>query len=80
MLKASAFWRLTQGAIFDSGIDEGSTSPYLGTEVNLILNFRPLSDLGVSLTNGVFLPQGSAYDLSQKSLKYVARLTFSFSL
>ena len=80
MLKASAFWRLTQGAIFDSGIDEGSTSPYLGTEVNLILNFRPLSDLGVSLTNGVFLPQGSAYDLSQKSSKYVARLTLSFSL
>lgn len=50
------FFRPTTGVISEPGIDGTSDSLYLGTEVDLALNFRPFSDLGLSLVNGVFFP------------------------
>jgi len=57
-------------------VDSASTALYLGTEADLRVNFRPLSDLGLSLTGGMFFP-GAA--LSDKALRLLGRATVSIS-
>jgi hypothetical protein len=36
--------------------DAAAVSPYLGAEIDLRVGYRPLSDIGVDLTAGLFLP------------------------
>lgn len=55
-LSVLGFFRPTTGVISEVGINPASDSLYLGTEVDLAFNFRPFSDLGMSLRNGVFFP------------------------
>jgi hypothetical protein len=50
------FFRPTTGPISEPGLNDASESTYLGTEVDLRLQARPLSDLGLALSSGVFLP------------------------
>jgi len=75
------FFRSGTGQISESGINSLSTSLYLGTEIDGTVNYRPFSDLGVSLSSGVFIPNNStdgAFDTS-KSVEFLARLGVSFS-
>jgi hypothetical protein len=60
-LQADIFFRPTTGAISEPDVSAGNTSAYLGSEMDLSVNFSPLSDLGSSLWGGVFLP-GSAFE------------------
>jgi hypothetical protein len=79
MVKGQSFLRPTTGAISALGIDPASNALYLGTEIDGIVNFRPLSDLGTALSLGFFLPNKSAFT-GQASLPVLAgRLEVSLS-
>jgi hypothetical protein len=81
-LKALGFFRPTTGAIALAGSNPASTSPYLGLEVDLGLNWRPLSDLGLALTGGAFVPNngsdGALFESSWKT-RFLLRGELSFS-
>ena len=82
LLKAAAFFRSTTGQISEPGIDDASDSLYLGTEIDLVVNFRPFSDLGAALSGGFFIPNngaGGAFLESDRSIEFLTRLEFSFS-
>ncbi len=55
-LKVSPFLRPTPGPISVSGVDDDSEELYAGTEVDTIISARPLSDLGLGLSFGMFFP------------------------
>jgi hypothetical protein len=82
MVNAYGFFRSTAGVISEGGIDPSSDSLYLGTEVDAILNFRPFSDLGISLAGGIFFPNngsGGAFLKAERDIDIVSRIDFSFS-
>ncbi len=56
LLKGIGFFRSTTGAISTGGVKTGETGLYLGTEADLSIMARFLSDLGFSLSGGVFFP------------------------
>jgi hypothetical protein len=76
-IKADVYLRPTPGAISESGVDSANTDLYLGTEADLSVNFRPLSDLGLTLWGGVFFP-GSAFGAAP-SVQYRAGFDISLS-
>lgn len=79
MLKGQSYLRPTTGGISALGIDPASSDLYLGTEIDGIANFRPLSDLGLAFSLGFFLPNASAFT-GQASLPVLAgRLEVSLS-
>jgi hypothetical protein len=59
-LQADAYFRPTSGAISEPGLASGNTSSYLGSEMDLSVNYNPLSDVGTSLWGGIFVP-GTAF-------------------
>lgn len=58
-LQADVYLRPTPGAISEPGVPTG-TGSYLGSEMDLSVNFNAFSDTGFSLWGGGFLP-GSAF-------------------
>jgi len=80
ILKAIPFFRTSTGAIsaseglaagsVSSGLSSSLSNLYLGTEVDMIVNYRPLSDLGVALQGGLFMPNSSLF-VSSNVLYYV---------
>ena len=75
------FFRSTTGSISAGEINPDSKSLYLGTEIDGTINFRPFSDLGLSLSGGTFIPangSGGAF-LSTRKVEYLGRLGLSFS-
>jgi hypothetical protein len=77
--KLLSFFRPTAGQISVDGIDSASTSPYLGTELDLSFSAGLFSDLGLSLVGGAFLP-GEAFASSYKSLQFSAALTATITM
>jgi len=75
------FFRSTTGQISESGINSASDSLYLGTEIDGTVNFRPFSDLGVSLSTGVFIPNNGSDGafLDTRGIEFLGRLGLSFS-
>ncbi len=82
-LSVLGFFRPTTGVISEPGINPSSDDLYLGTEVDLTLSFRPFSDLGFSLVNGVFFPNNGSSDSAfledTVSSEYSARFIATFS-
>jgi hypothetical protein len=78
-LKLISFLRPSSGPISAPGLAPGSTDSYLGSEVDLALSCGILSDLGVSLSLGAFLP-GTAFDASYKGLQYSGCITATVTL
>ncbi len=83
MISLFVFFRNTTGPISESGLNPDSKALFLGTEGDIIINWRPLSDVGVSFTNGIFIPNNSqdgAFDPTQRGLEYrgVVNLSISF--
>ena len=81
-VKGTAFFRSTPGAISEGGIDTASTGLYLGTEVDVRIGFRPVSDLGAAIVLGMFIPNNSAnspFDANNRSTGYLARFELSIS-
>ena len=78
-LASITFFRAVDGPVSDGTIVEDSgESLYLGEEIDLILNWRPLSDLGMSLSNGVFLPNGGIFEDKDVRFRSGAYVSFSF--
>jgi len=79
IVKALSFLRPTTGAISQPGLNAASSDLYLGTEPEIIFNFRPYSDLGLVLSTGVFIPNGGAFTGTSAQPTIAARLEFSMS-
>lgn len=78
-LTSLTFFRAVDGPVSDSRISEESgSSLYLGEEVDLILNWRPLSDVGFSATAGAFLPNGELFEEDELLFRAGGYLSFSF--
>lgn len=82
-LTAMSFFRNTTGAISKSGVSGTSDGRYLGSEADIRLNLRPFSDLGISLSGGLFMPnyysKDSPFYDSRTNVETAARLNVSFS-
>jgi hypothetical protein len=68
------FLRTRHGPISDARALAGSTNPYLGSEFNLGLSFRPLSDLGFGISGGMFLPAvfaGGAFENTAEPAEFM---------
>jgi hypothetical protein len=76
-LKGYLFLRPTSGPIMDARTIN-SDSNYLGTELDAIVNYRPFSDLGASLSLGLFLPMGGAFANQDVLFKGQLEISFSF--
>ncbi|MCF7949798.1 MAG: hypothetical protein K9M94_14510, partial [Spirochaetia bacterium] len=77
-LAALTFFRNTGGAISEAGIDLTSDESYLGSEIDLSLQFRPLSDVGISLSGGLFIPNEAVFMEAYDNIQSVVRLDASF--
>ena len=79
LFKGAGFLRPTTGAISETGLNPSSTSLYLGTEAELILSYRPFSDLGLALSLGAFFPVAEAFTAADAEPKLAGRFELSFS-
>ena len=77
-LKVMTFFRPSTGVRSEGWIDPASNSLYLGTEVDGAVNFRPLSDLGLSLSMGVFIPGSASFADTPVAFSGLFELSFSF--
>lgn len=76
-LKGILFLRPTSGPIMDARTVD-SDSKYLGTELDGIVRFRPFSDFGASLSLGLFLPMGGAFNNQDAMFKGQLEISVSF--
>ena len=58
-LDAYTFIRLVEGPVPADGVRAGGSGNYLGSEIDASVNYRPFSDLGISLLGGIFFPNGA---------------------
>jgi len=81
-IKATAYFRASNGFISEDGAVVGADSLFLGVEPAVITNFRPFSDLGMVLSLGTFIPATTA-DIGAMAegspIVFVARFEFFFS-
>jgi len=84
LFRGILFFRSQVAPISLGGINEGSSSLYLGTELDAVVNYRPLSDLGFRFIYGCFIPDngssGSAFLADQAGFASVIKLEMSVSL
>jgi hypothetical protein len=78
ILRGIFFLRPTLGPISDPAVDPASSSPYIGTEIDLTTRLRLFSDLGLAYTAGVFLPGGAIQSVYREP-DFGGRLELSFS-
>jgi len=81
-LMAIGYFRSSLSEISDSrGFNYNSDQLYLGSEVSLWINFRPLSDLGLSLAGVLFFPNNytdeSVFYPEQRSIEFLGRFILS---
>jgi len=76
MIKSTGFFRSTTGAISTGGIKTNESGLYLGTEIDISIMARLLSDLGFSINGGVFLPS-SIMELTSPQIKASVALSLS---
>ena len=79
MARVLSYFRPTTGPISQPGLSATSSALYLGTEPDLVANFRPFSDFGLVLSTGVFLPEGGAFTGSAAQPTIGGRVEFSLS-
>jgi hypothetical protein len=77
-LKGVPTFRSTTAPISHSGLNSSSTALYLGTEFDAVFNFRILSDLGLSLKTGFFMPNTWAF--TDVSTQILAEMELSISM
>jgi hypothetical protein len=77
VLNAMPFFRAVNGPVSVSGINPSYAGNYLGTEIDLTVNLRPFSDLGVITQLGYFIPDASAFTAADPV--FMAKLNISLS-
>jgi hypothetical protein len=75
--RGAMFLRPTSGPIMDARTVDPD-SKYLGTELDGIVNIRPSSDLGASLSLGLFFPMEGAFLTQELLIKGQLEISFSF--
>jgi hypothetical protein len=78
-LNGMTFLRPTTGAVSGTGIDPLSDAYYLATEVDGVIKYRPFSDLAVTVSTGLLLPNSEAFSGDYERLQFLGRFEFSFS-
>ena len=76
-MKIFTFFRPTKAPIDVNGLNAGGTSSWLGFETDMYGMYRMSSDLGLSLTTGLFFPgvaPSGAFDSSGASVRYFEQL------
>jgi hypothetical protein len=73
------FFKPANGPMSESEVDAAQSSGYLGTEIAGAINYRPYSDLGMSLALGLFMPNKDAFVEGMGDPWFVGRFQFSFS-
>lgn len=82
-LTGRTFFRPLVGPISSSRVAVDSGRNYLGTEGVISFRYRPVSDLSLSLTTGVFIPDsaaGGAFSSDVSGIETKVALYFSLSL
>jgi hypothetical protein len=83
ILDGTVFFRALPGKISDpQGLDPDSDSLYLGSEIDFIINFRPFSDLGASLSTGYFIPNNGpdgVFIEGVRDFEFLGKFELSFS-
>lgn len=84
-LSVITYFRAARSDVSDSaGLNSGSDEYYLGNEIDLVTTFRPLSDLGLELSLGLFLPNNytaaSAFATDGRAIEFLARLRLSIDM
>ncbi len=78
---AMPFFRIVDGPIAISGLSDDFDGNYLGSEIDLSVNMRPFSDLGVAVMGGYFLPNAVAFagsDMENPSFMVKLNVSMSF--
>ncbi len=55
-INSLTLFRSVDGPVSEVSVSQGPSSLYLGEEIGLELNFRPLSDLGFQIKGAIFIP------------------------
>jgi hypothetical protein len=76
-LKGFVFLRPTKGPVSDLRVDGDSI--YLGSEIDGVVRYRPLSDLGLALSLGLFFPGMEAFTTGEEDPEFRGRLEISFA-
>lgn len=76
-LRGFVFLRPTTGPTSDLRIDGDSI--YLGSEIDGVVRYRPLSDLGLALSLGLFFPGMEAFTSGEEDPEFRGRLEISFA-
>ena len=82
MLKGLMFFRASTGLLSEPFTNRASEALYLGTEIDVILNFRPFSDLGMALSYGIFIPNSGpdgAFFEDVREIEMLGRFELSIS-
>ncbi len=81
-LRYFAFFRPTSEVISEVGANTESDARYLGSEIDLMVNYRPFSDLGVGLALAAFFPSTGSdrgFIEGSRETELLARFDLSFS-
>jgi len=62
------------GPVSEGGVDPDSDGAYVGTDINLVLTYVPLSDVRLELTNGLFIPNSDVMTASSQNVTYQGSL------
>jgi hypothetical protein len=62
------------GAVSESSVNPDSDGVYVGSDLNLVLTYQPLSDVRIVLANGVFLPNADVMNAGSKNVQYQGTL------
>lgn len=71
-------FRSTTGPISETGVDGSSTSLYLGTEIDATFTMRITSEIGLSYTQGVFIPNATVF--TEKPVSWVGKFLLSLTI
>jgi len=79
LFKGLVFMRPTEAPVSDGRVDAASDALYLGSEADLVVRWRPYSDLGLACSAGVFLPGSEAFSSTYHDPEFKGRIEISFS-
>ena len=77
VLNAIPFFRVVNGPLYVSGIKQDFTGNYLGSEIDLTVNMRLFSDLGIITQLGYFVPNAEAF--TKADPVFMAKINVSLS-
>ncbi len=73
--KAVVYLRTSgSGAVSEPGVNPDSDGAFVGSDLNIVLTYQPLSDVRLVLANGVFLPNADVMNAGSNNVQYQGTL------